>query len=159
MAIETERRYLVHGSRWQDRATVRYNLKDYLVASFRLGKIRIRGCNEAYSLTLKGLRSGRSRSEYIFDISAEDAKSLIAEFAIGPPIEKIRHEVEYAGLIWQIDDYRGAFAGLVTVDVELPNDGADLPLPPWVGEEITGSKRYSSQRLAQLLAADAVSEL
>jgi CYTH domain-containing protein len=75
----------------------------------------------------------------------------MGEFAAGPGLEKRRHEVNVAGLIWRVDEYLDGLEGLVTADVELPAEGHQTITPPWVGEEITGDKRFSSATLAAAL--------
>jgi hypothetical protein len=47
---------------------------------------------------------------------------MIEEFAAGPVLETFRYEVDVAGLTCQIDEYTGSLRGLVTADVELPDE-------------------------------------
>lgn len=151
MATEIERKFLVAAETWRSRVIRSHHLSDYLIAAFSAGKVRLRRCNGDHSLTLKGRRVGVSRSEYVLPVTTEDAEAMIAEFAVGPPIEKIRHDVTVGDLVWQVDEYAGPLAGLVTADVELPNLAHPLAIPAWAGQEITGDPRYASGHLAQMV--------
>lgn len=148
MAIEIERKFLVINEDWRPAAVSSRHIADHLIARFDAGKARIRVCNNASTLTFKGLRRGIARSEYHIELSADDARDMIAEFSTSPALEKHRFEVEHDGLIWQVDEFGGPLAGLVTVDVELPSRDHSIVPPSWTGAEITGDPRFSSGRLA-----------
>ncbi|CCM79434.1 putative triphosphate tunnel metalloenzyme (CYTH-like) [Rhizobium mesoamericanum STM3625] len=139
---------------WREAAGSRLHIVDHLVVQFDLGKARIRLCDHSATLTIKGLRRGFTRSEYHLSLSNADARSMVEEFAKGPGLEKWRHEVVMQGLVWQVDEYTGPLIGLVTADVELPAEDHPLPIPDWVGREITGDPRYSSAQLASVARAN-----
>ena len=85
---------------------------DHLIAHFKTEKARIRLCDGSAVLTLKGQRRGLARCEYHLPLTWADAQAMVAEFSSVPALEKCRHEVEVAGLIWQVDEYSGGLAGL-----------------------------------------------
>lgn len=154
MAIEIERKFLVLGDDWRGQVSRSHLIKDYLIARFETGKARIRDCDGKATLTVKGNRTGVSRSEFHFDLSPDQARDMIAELPSSPGLEKRRHEVLFAGLLWEVDEYFGPLSGLVTCDVELPHEQHDFCRPSWAGPEITHDSRYSSAQLARAMHAD-----
>ena len=53
------------------------------------------------------------------------------------------------GATWEVDVYAGDNAGLVIAEIELESEAAKVELPPWLGREVTGERRYYAARLAQ----------
>ena len=43
--------------------------------------------------------------------------------------------------------FEGANAGLVVAEIELGDEAERVPLPPWVGEEVTDDPRYYNVNL------------
>jgi adenylate cyclase len=64
-------------------------------------------------------------------------------------VEKTRHLVRFGGLVWEVDIFEGANAGLVVAEVELERADQRIELPPWVGREVSGEARYLNSALAQ----------
>ena len=65
-------------------------------------------------------------------------------------VRKTRYVWPIDGVVWEIDEYEGAFAGFVIAEVEL-NIGQELKsLPGWVGHEITGIEAFSNRSLAKM---------
>lgn len=147
MPIEIERKFRVCSDAWRHGIGRSRRLSDHLVATFEMGKARIRICEEEAILTFKGQRSGLSRSEHHIPFERGRAQALIRDFVMAGPIEKDRHDVEVAGLLWQVDEYRGRLRGFVTADVELPSETFPLVLPAWAGREITHDTRFGSSAL------------
>jgi CYTH domain-containing protein len=88
-----------------------------------------------------------SREEFEYPVPLEDARQLVA--ASGTRIiEKTRHAIPVEGFMWEVDVYEGTLDGLVIAEVELTSEEDDPVLPPWVGAEVTGDKRWSNQVLA-----------
>ena len=141
MAIEVERKFLVSSDGWRTQVQSSRLIVDHLIAQFETGKARIRLCDGGAVLTLKGQRRGLARREYHLPLPWADAQAMVAEFSSAPALEKCRHEVEVAGLIWQVDEYSGGLAGLVTADVELPSEEHPIILPDWAGPDITHDDR------------------
>ena len=67
----------------------------------------------------------------------------------GRIVEKVRHIVPCGNLNWEIDVFSGNNLGLVTAEVELPDENHQIELPPWIGSEVTGQDRYYNGTLAQ----------
>jgi len=66
-----------------------------------------------------------------------------------PSILKTRYVWEGEdGFQWEVDEFEGAFAGLVLAEVELPASTTPVVLPTWLGHEITGLTAWSNHALA-----------
>lgn len=149
MAQEIERKFLVKGDFLGEVYESHHIVQGYLnSAKGRTVRIRIKE-DKAY-ITVKGPSDdgGLSRFEWEKEIPAEDAEKLL-ELAEPTPIEKTRHLVRSSGSHpWEIDVFEGANAGLVIAEIEL--DAADEPIskPAWLGEEVTGDRRYYNSWLS-----------
>ncbi len=153
MSIEIERKFLVTSDAWRDQTLGCHHIKDYLVARFETGKARIRVCDDQATLTIKGNRTGFPAASFI-SICHPTSGDMISEFPSAPSLEKRRHDIQFCGLLWQVDEYLGALAGLVTCDVELPHERHEFPRPSWAGRDITHDSRYSSAQLTRAMHAD-----
>jgi adenylate cyclase len=51
-------------------------------------------------------------------------------------------------LVWEVDEFHGANAGLVLAEVELENEEQEFEKPDWVGDDVTSDNRYANPRLA-----------
>jgi adenylate cyclase len=80
-----------------------------------------------------------------------DAFDRLWPLTEGRRLVKVRHTREAApGVLFELDVYEGALAGLVTLEVEFADeDAARAWTPPaWAGREVTGDKAYANQSLA-----------
>ena len=59
-----------------------------------------------------------------------------------------KYQRRACGMLWDVDEFLGANAGLVLAEVELEDEGQEIALPEWAGEEVTGDVRYYNSRLA-----------
>lgn len=64
-------------------------------------------------------------------------------------MEKVRCEVDFEGLTWEVDVFGGDNAGLVIAEVELDDEHRAVSLPPWIGAEVTGDHRYANSALSR----------
>ncbi|MDQ0456221.1 CYTH domain-containing protein [Rhizobium paknamense] len=153
MAKEIERKFLVRSDAWRQHLCKSSKfLQGYIITDTdRSVRVRIKDMKCA-TLTLKIGHVGLSRDEFEYDIPLEDGLEMIDK-ATGSVISKTRYNVEYGGYLWEVDVFDGAHQGLVVAEVELDNPEDDPPLPPWVGREVTGDKRFSNQWLATCGAA------
>jgi CYTH domain-containing protein len=145
MGTEIERKFLVSGNGWQTDAPQRI-CQGYLNRDkHRTVRVRIAGA-EAF-LTVKGVTTGATRAEFEYPVPLADAEALLA-LCDGPLIDKLRHRVAHAGMVWEIDEFLGDNAGLVVAEVELAGEDQALTLPPWVAGEVTADSRYFNSSLA-----------
>ena len=148
MRLEIERKFLVRDSSWRDGVLVAQRLRDGLVAVTDRGKVRVRIVDGHTGwVTLKGARDGIGRLEFEYPIPVADAERLLETLCGRDIIEKTRHLVPHAGLTWQVDEHHGALDGIVFAEVELEAASQAVPLPAWVGEEVTGDPRWQQRRL------------
>lgn len=154
MAVEIERKFLVIGNAWRDRAVRVRTLRDGLVSQGSNGKVRVRRDDETAWLTVKGARSGICRSEFEYEIPVADAEDMLGGVCTGQIIEKDRFEVPHEGHLWEVDVFRGPLSGLVWAEVELHHPDEVFAVPDWVGREVTGNPLYRHTALLNAFAAN-----
>lgn len=64
-------------------------------------------------------------------------------------ITKVRHYVKVGDFIFEIDVFTGNNIGLTLAEVEFEELGTVIPLPEWIGEEVTGQGKYYNSELAK----------
>ena len=147
MAIEIERRFLVHQDISGFCIFGQRIVQGYISAG-GTAKIRIRVVGSKGFLTIKSKRVGCARTEIEQEISVETAWSMLARVDPGTLIEKVRYKVPHDGLTWEVDVFEGRNTGLVIAEVELSHSDQTVTLPSWVGREITADDRYGNSTLA-----------
>jgi adenylate cyclase len=147
MATEIERKYLVTGDQWRDGAVGSQFRQGYLARDpGRSVRVRI-AADEAW-LNIKGATKGISRQEFEYRIPLDDALALLA-LSVDPPIEKTRYLIKHEGHLWEVDEFHGANDGLLVAEIELESESNEFPLPPWVGDEVSGDPRYCNACLSK----------
>jgi CYTH domain-containing protein len=146
MGKEIERKFLVKGSEWKAAAKGIVYRQGYL-SSLKERVVRVRTIENQGFLTIKGLTRGVSRSEFEYDISVEDANTMLDTICEKPLIEKKRYKVPVGGLVFEVDEFFGENAGLVVAEVELKDEKQKIDLPPWIGAEVSGDPRYFNSNL------------
>ena len=142
MAREIERKFLVSDQSWRELWTKSERLRDGLLAISDGRKVRVRIYESRATITVKTRRTGAEREEFEYVIPHEDARELIAFHCDGNVLEKIRHYVPYQGFVWEVDVFEGILSGTIVAEVELENAEIKLPLPRWIGREVTGNPEY-----------------
>ena len=113
---------------------------------------RLRKRNEDYVMTYKSRIADDTAYELEWGVSPEVAHRILDNGPF-PFVEKIRYLVQGSdGLVWEVDEFEGALAGLVLAEVELPSSQTEVVLPSWVGQEITGLRSWSNRALAETLS-------
>lgn len=149
MAFEIERKFLVIGQDWQKLAIARTRIRQaYLAAEGALSiRVRIKD-GHAATLTIKSRGAELRRLELEYPIPATDAEALMARRQ-GSVIEKVRHDIPWNGLLWEVDVFTGDNEGLVLAEIELDHERQPFDLPPWVGTEVTMLRKYYNGDLAR----------
>lgn len=154
MGIEIERKYLVTGDGWRSAAhAVIPMAQGYINDSAALdsgaqkASVRVRIQGEQAFLNFKSREIGHTRQEFDYPIPVDDARALLA-LCVGGLIDKRRHLVRHAGLVWEVDEFLGDNAGLVVAEVELEHADQAIELPDWAGTEVTDQVRYYNLALA-----------
>jgi adenylate cyclase len=146
MAAEIERKFLVAEDSWRDGSAGVRIAQGYLSQDpDRTVRVRLAGDNAW--LTIKGRTEGITRAEFEYAIPADDARTLL-EMCLPSVIDKTRHEISYAGHLWEIDVFHGDNEGLVVAEVELADESISPDLPPWAGAEVSSDARYFNSCLA-----------
>lgn len=156
MPVEIERKFLVAGDAWRAAAHRRERLIDGLVVAAGGKKVRARIYENRATLTIKGERVGFTRAEFEYEIPAAEALELIRDHCGERVVVKTRHYVRHEGHEWQVDEYEGLLAGVVIAEIELDDAGEYVPLPLWIGAEVTDDPAYRkinllNERLAGLV--------
>jgi adenylate cyclase len=109
--------------------------------------LRIRTRDEKGYLTIKGRSNekGMSRSEWEYEIPVDQARELLS-FSNGT-ISKTRYLVPVGDHTFEVDEFYGENEGLVVAEVELESEDEEYPRPEWLGEEVTGDRRYYNSQL------------
>lgn len=149
MALEIERKFLINGDFKQDAYAYEEVVQGYLSSvAERTVRIRIKG-DKAY-ITIKGIgnESGMSRYEWEKEISVTDAHELIKLCEPGI-IDKVRYYIKNGEYIFEVDEFRSDNEGLVIAEIELKDESGEFSRPAWLGEEVTGDKRYYNASLVK----------
>jgi CYTH domain-containing protein len=62
-------------------------------------------------------------------------------------IDKTRWLVRSGHHTFEVDEFHGDNAGLVVAEVELSSDSESFVTPPFIGQEVTGDRRYYNSQL------------
>ncbi len=149
MHIETERKFLVVGD-YKALAHSHSHITQGYISSHGGRTVRVRLRDGRGYLTIKGPsdEAGLSRYEFEQEISPADARDLLRICEPGV-IDKTRYLVDAGdGLhTWEVDEFHGENAGLVVAEVELRSEDEAFPRPPFLGQEVTGDRRYYNSHL------------
>lgn len=146
MGREIERKFLVCGE-FRDQATSSSRISQGYIAKSDELTLRIRTRDERGYLTIKGRsdRAGISRNEWEWEIPVEQARELL-QYSKGT-IEKIRYLVPCGRHTFEVDCFYGDNEGLTLAEVELNDPDEPFEHPVWLGQEVTGDRRYYNSQL------------
>ncbi|KOR31426.1 adenylate cyclase [Achromatium sp. WMS3] len=148
MPLEIERKFLIINDTWRTEKIGVFFRQGYLCHNAEsIVRVRITGPQEAW-LTIKSRIDELTRLEYEYPIPLADATEMLDRLCHNQLVEKIRYNIPYADLVWEIDEFQGNNAGLLIAEVELNSSDQHITLPPWVGEEVTQDRRYYNNYLA-----------
>lgn len=149
--VERERKFLVRGQGWRG-ADPGVLVRQAYLSTDPDRSVRVRTIENRAWLTIKGRARGAERPELEYEIPFEDAPQLFS-LATGHVVEKRRHRVEHAAAVWEVDEFSGDNAGLVTAEIEIADpetlERAVRDRPDWVGRELTEDHRFSNNNLAE----------
>jgi adenylate cyclase len=148
MPLEIERKFIVDTDRLSLSGSGKRYRQGYLPAAGKTS-VRVRICDDAAWLTLKGETVGASRLEFEYSIPVEDAEHILESLCEGSIIDKTRHLLDHAGHTWEVDVFTGDNAGLVIAEVELQSEDEAVELPDWAVEEVTRDARYYNANLVR----------
>ena len=149
MSHEIERKFLVKGEYKTHAMRSSRIVQGYLSSvTGRTVRIRIRG--EKGYITGKGKsnESGLSRYEWEKEIPLNEAEELLLLCEPGA-IEKTRYEIQAGKHIFEVDEFYGDNEGLTLAEIELESEDESYEKPEWLGEEVTGDRRYYNSSLTK----------
>lgn len=148
MGIEIEHKYLVTDDSYKDMATKSVHIRQGYLSRIPERTVRIRIADNKAWITIKGRNEGDVRLEMEYDIPYEDACKLI-EICQPPVIEKIRYFVNYAGMVWEIDEFLSLPHSLTLAEIELPSSDYPYELPQFIGKNVTHDPKYYNSNIGK----------
>ena len=147
MAQEIEKKFLVAGE-FKESAKKATRITQGYLSSVPERTVRVRVKGEKGYITVKGIGndSGASRFEWEKEIPVEDVRDLLKICEPGV-IDKTRYLIDCDGHTFEVDEFYGDNEGLVVAEVELSDENEAFTRPSWLGEEVTGDKKYYNSML------------
>jgi len=148
MALEIERKFLVLDDSYKHEAFSKSHIQQGYICSERGRTVRIRIRNERAYITIKGpsLNGGLSRYEFEQEIPLDDARKLLTLCDPGI-IDKTRWLVKAGNHTFEVDEFAGDNEGLTVAEVELASEDEAFEKPAFIGQEVTGDRRYYNSQL------------
>lgn len=145
--VEIERKFLVAGE-FKSQAVSSSRIRQGYIAHENGRTVRVRTRDDKAYLTIKGPSdaAGIGRFEWEQEIPVDEALSLM-EICQGGFVDKTRYLVPCGGHVFEVDEFYGPNEGLVMAEVELGSPDEPYQRPDWLGEEVTGDRRYYNSHL------------
>lgn len=142
MHFEIERKFLVTGE-FRDQAYDSSRIRQGYISSGNGRTVRVRIRDEKGYLTIKGPsnREGLARYEFEMEIPLSDAEDLMSICEPGI-IDKTRYLVRSGKHIFEVDEFYGDNEGLIMAEVELADENEPFEKPDFIGQEVTGDRRF-----------------
>ncbi|PWJ42758.1 CYTH domain-containing protein [Sediminitomix flava] len=149
MNKEIERKFLVKDDSWKNLGEAVHYKQGYL-SNDPERTVRVRIAGEKGFLTVKGksTNDGLTRLEWEKELSVEEISPLFS-LCLPGIIEKNRTKIQIGSHTFEVDEFFGQNDGLILAEVELRSESESFEIPDWLGEEVTGDKRYYNSYLAQ----------
>lgn len=147
--LEIERKFSVKSTTFLANAKESFKItQGYLNTNKnRTVRVRIKG-NKGF-ITVKGISTadGLARFEWEKEILLADAEALLLlceDFVI----DKTRYVFPFGSVFFEVDVFEGANKGLIVAEVELETTDQEFEKPDWLGDELTGDKRFYNAYLS-----------
>lgn len=142
MGKEIERKFLVDKQKWAQfsKPEGRHYRQAYLINEIEK-TVRVRLTPDSAFLTIKSATDYISRTEFEYEIPVSDAKEILSRFCKNE-ISKNRYKPVIGGKSWDVDEFLGDNEGLIVAEIELEFESQEFEIPDWIGEEVSGDKRY-----------------
>ena len=160
MGLEIERKFLVRSERFKEEAARAKGTDGDAGTYYRQGYIptangitvRIRIAGDRGFVTLKDRAVGFSRHEFEYEVPKTEAEQILELMCLKPQIVKHRYVVPATSanneqLKWEVDVFHGENEGLIVAEIEVPDEQTKFDLPDWIGEEVTGDRRFNNSHL------------
>ncbi|MBP5798960.1 MAG: CYTH domain-containing protein [Prevotella sp.] len=146
--LEIERKFLVVGDDYKRQAFSSSRIMQGYICSSHGRTVRVRLRDTCGYLTIKGPseNGGLSRYEFEKEITKEEAEQLMRLCEPGI-IDKTRWLVKSGNHTFEVDEFYGENEGLVIAEVELRSEDESYEKPDFIGQEVTGDRRYYNSHL------------
>ena len=146
--LEIERKFLVLDDSYKALSYSHSHIVQGYICSGRGRTVRVRIRDAQGFITIKGpsVDGGLSRYEFEQEIPLADAEQLMKLCEPGI-IDKTRWLVKSGDFTFEVDEFHGDNNGLVMAEVELKSVDDQPVLPPFIGKEVTGDRRYYNSQL------------
>ena len=146
--LEIERKFLVRNDSFKRQAYDSSRIKQGYICSGRGRTVRVRIRDARGYLTIKGPseNGGLSRYEFEKEITLDEAEQLMKLCEPGT-IDKTRYLVKSGSHTFEVDEFYGENEGLVMAEVELGAEDEPYEKPDFIGQEVTGDRRYYNSHL------------
>ena len=149
MSLEIERKFLVVGE-FRDQAFHSSHIMQGYIASGKGRTVRVRIRDDKGYLTIKGPSdaAGLARYEFEQEIKLSDALDLMRICEPGI-IDKTRYLVKSPDgrHTFEVDEFHGDNDGLIMAEVELGSETEEFARPDFIGQEVTGDRRYYNSHM------------
>jgi adenylate cyclase len=148
--IEIERKFLVKSEDFKTESHKHTRIIQGFLNTNPERTVRVRLRGDKGYLTVKGksTNDGLSRFEWEKEISKLDAEALFKLCKKGL-IDKIRYEIKIRQHVFEVDVFSEENQGLIIAEVELNHEEETFEKPNWLGQEVTGDKRYYNSQLSR----------
>lgn len=146
--MEIERKFLVKDRSYRQQAHSSSHIRQGYICSERGRTVRVRQRDDEAFITIKGPSADGGLSRYEFEkaISLEEAEQLLLLCEPGI-IDKTRYLVSSGSHTFEVDEFHGDNEGLVIAEVELSTPDESYVKPDFIGQEVTGDRRYYNSQL------------
>ena len=146
--LEIERKFLVKNDDYKRQAYSSSRICQGYICSGHGRTVRVRIRGDRGYLTIKGPSNvdGISRYEFEKEITLEEAQELMKLCEPGL-IDKTRYLVKSGNHTFEVDEFYGENEGLVMAEVELRSEDEPFEKPDFIGQEVTGDRRYYNGHL------------
>lgn len=153
--VETERKFLVPRAEAveADRTVNRQRIAQGYLTGSSGPAVRIRisgslpGGSTVATITVKGPRTGMSRTEHESEVDPVIAQALL-RLCGDRVVHKTRCDIHASGREWSVDEFGGHNDGLVIAETELTAPDTVIEVPAWCGREVTDDDRFYNESLA-----------
>lgn len=141
--IEIERKFRVKPTQAYKQAAFAHHRIQQGYIPCQTATVRVRAKDRQAFLTIKARSTdgGVSRYEFEHEIAFEEAVQLF-KLCRGGIIDKTRYLVKSGEHVFEVDEFYGDNQGLVIAEVELQHADEPFVKPDFVGEEVTGDRRF-----------------
>ena len=148
LMLEIERKFLVLDDSYKALSYSHSHIVQGYICSGRGRTVRVRIRDAQGFITIKGpsVDGGLSRYEFEQEIPLADAEQLMKLCEPGI-IDKTRWLVKSGDFTFEVDEFHGDNDGLVMAEVEMQSVDDQPVLPPFIGQEVTGDRRYYNSQL------------